>query len=158
MRDFFNLVRKHLTLLFATFFYMGYSPVAPGTVGTIGAMFLLLVLSVFSLEVYFLFLVGFIIFSIWVSGRASYLLGTEDPRQVVIDEVCGYMVTMSFLPFSLTNMVIGFFLFRFFDVVKPPPLRRLESLKGGIGIVADDICAGVYANLILQIITRVKGG
>jgi phosphatidylglycerophosphatase A len=151
-------VRKNLTLLFATFFYIGYSPVAPGTVGTIGAVFLLFALSMFSLEVYFLFLVGFIIFSIWVSGRASCLLGAEDPRQVVIDEVCGYMVTMSFLPLSLTNMVIGFFLFRFFDVVKPPPLRRLESLKGGVGIVADDICAGVYANVILQIIIRVKGG
>ncbi|GBD39314.1 Phosphatidylglycerophosphatase A [bacterium HR37] len=137
---------------------MGYSPVAPGTVGTIGAVFLLFALSMFSLEVYFFFLIGFIIFSIWVSGRASCLLGAEDPRQVVIDEVCGYMVTMSFLPLSLTNMVIGFFLFRFFDVVKPPPLRRLESLKGGVGIVADDICAGVYANFILQIITRVKGG
>lgn len=151
-------MRKNLTLLFATFFYIGYSPVAPGTVGTIGAVFLLFALSMFSLEVYFLFLVGFIIFSIWVSGRASCLLGAEDPRQVVIDEVCGYMVTMSFLPLSLTNMVIGFFLFRFFDVVKPPPLRRLESLKGGVGIVADDICAGVYANVILQIIIRVKGG
>jgi phosphatidylglycerophosphatase A len=78
-----------------------------------------------------------------------------DPRQVVVDEVCGYLVTMVFITSSLMNIIIGFFLFRFFDIVKPPPARSSERLPGGVGIVADDVVAGIYANIILQVVTRV---
>jgi phosphatidylglycerophosphatase A len=150
-------VEKWLTQFFATFFYLGYSPIAPGTAGTLGGVVLFYFLSKFSPSLYILFFLGFIIFSVWVSTKASGILGKNDPRQVVIDEVCGYLVTMLLVPPSLVNIILGFSLFRFFDVVKPPPVRRLEGLPGGYGIVADDIAAGIYANIVLQVITRVIG-
>ena len=83
------------------------------------------------------------------------MFGKSDPGQIVIDEVCGYLITMFLISLSLKNIILGFLLFRLFDIVKPPPIRRLERLRGGFGIVSDDVLAGIYANLILQLITRV---
>jgi phosphatidylglycerophosphatase A len=75
----------------------------------------------------------------------------------VVDEVCGYLVAMFLVPTSMVNIILGFFLFRCFDVLKPPPIRSLERLPGGFGIVADDLAAGIYSNIILQFITRLVG-
>ena len=150
-------MEKWLTQLFATFFYLGYSPIAPGTAGTLGAIVLFYLLSHLSPLVYLPFLIGFIIFSIWVSGRAAGIFGGTDPSRVVIDEVCGYLVTMFLITPSLRNIILGFFLFRLLDIVKPPPARSSESLPGGFGIVTDDVVAGFYANIIMQVITRVIG-
>ncbi len=147
-------MEKWLTQLFATFFYLGYSPIAPGTAGTLGAILLFYLLSRLSPLVYLPFLIGFIILSIWVSGRAAGIFGGTDPSRVVIDEVCGFLVTMFLIQPSLINIVLGFFLFRLFDIVKPPPVRSSERLPGGFGIVTDDVVAGIYANIVLQIITR----
>ena len=150
-------MRKWIVRVFSTFFYLGYSPIAPGSTGTLGAIVVFYMLSHFSFPVYFLFLLGFIIFSVWVSTEASAVFGETDRSQVVVDEVCGYLVTMFLVPTSMVNIVLGFYLFRFFDVLKPPPIRRLESLPGGFGIVADDLAAGIYANIVLQFIARVFG-
>ena len=139
---------------FATFFYLGYSPFAPGTVGTIGAVVLYFVLSLFSDLFYLLFLVVVIIFSIWVSDEVSKDYNDPDPSWVVIDEVSGYLVTMFLIPYSMINIFLGFLLFRFFDILKPPPIKRFESLPGGLGVVTDDVMAGIYANIILQIFNR----
>jgi len=147
-------MKSRVALLLGTFFYLGYAPIAPGTVGTAGAMLLYYLLTYFSQSVYFLFLLGFIILSVWVSTEASGAFEKDDPGQVVIDEVCGFLVTMFLIPTTVLNIVLGFFLFRFFDVLKPPPVRRLENLPSGLGIVADDVAAGIYANIVLQIITR----
>ncbi len=149
-----NPLRGQVALFFATFFYIGYIPLRPGTVGTVGAVGIFYLASGFSLLSYSLFLLGFIIFSVWVSGEAEGFLGKADPAQIVIDEVCGYLVTMLYVAPSLTNIIIGFFLFRVFDIAKPPPLRKLERLPGGMGVVADDVFAGIYANIALQIVTR----
>ena len=148
-----NPLRGRIALFFATFFYIGYIPLRPGTVVTVGAVGVFYVVSGFSLLSYFLFLLGFIIFSVWVSSEAEEFLGKADPAQIVIDEVCGYLVTMLYVAPNLTNIITGFILFRFFDIAKPPPLRKLERLPGGVGIVADDILAGIYSNIVLQIIT-----
>lgn len=145
---------KWLTQFFASFFYLGYSPIAPGTAGTIGGVILFYLLSNFSLYIYISFLLGFIIFSVWVSTKASCIFGESDPKQVVVDEVCGYLVTMFLISPSLKNIISGFFLFRLLDIVKPPPVRSSERLPGGFGIVTDDVLAGIYANIVLQIITR----
>ncbi|HLE26256.1 MAG TPA: phosphatidylglycerophosphatase A [Thermodesulfobacteriota bacterium] len=142
---------------FASFFYLGYSPIAPGTAGTIGGVILFYFLSNFSLYIYISFFLGFIIFSVWVSTKASGIFGESDPKQVVVDEVCGYLVTMFLITPSLKNMILGFFLFRLLDIVKPPPVRSSERLPGGFGIVTDDVVAGIYANIIMQVITRVIG-
>ncbi len=150
-------MKRRFAQLLATFFYLGYSPIAPGTVGTLGAIFPFYLLSHFSHPIYFLFLLGFIILSIWISTEACAVFRETDPSRVVIDEVCGYLVTMFLVPASMVNIVLGFFLFRFFDVLKPPPIKRLENLPGGFGIVTDDLAAGIYANILLQVITRVVG-
>ncbi len=150
-------MEKWIVQFFSTFFYLGYSPFAPGTVGTVGGIILFYLLSKFSPFIYFPFLLGLMIFSVWVSTKASCIFGETDPKQVVVDEVCGYLVTMFLIPPNLGNIILGFFLFRLFDIAKPPPVRSAERLPSGFGIVVDDIVAGMYSNIILQIITRVIG-
>jgi phosphatidylglycerophosphatase A len=150
-------VKERLSILVSSFFYLGYSPVAPGTVGTLGAVLLFYLISGFSNLEYVLFTVVLIIFSVWVSEVARIRLGDSDPSRIVIDEVCGFLVTMILIPPSIINIALGFLLFRFFDILKPPPIRRSETLPGGLGIVADDVLAGIYANILLQIFARVSG-
>jgi phosphatidylglycerophosphatase A len=91
-----------------------------------------------------------IVAAIWASDRTQKLLGRTDPSEVVIDEVAGFLVTMLLLPVSLVSVGLGFIFFRFFDIVKPWPVRQSERLKGGFGIVVDDLLAGVYAHLCLR--------
>lgn len=92
--------------------------------------------------------------SVWAAGVVERSSGRTDPGFIVADEVSGYLVTMAFAPVSVTSAIIGFFLFRLFDITKPPPARRFERLHGGLGIVMDDVAAGVYANVVLQVVMR----
>jgi len=148
-------VKKGIAKLIATFFHVGYFPYAPGTLGTLAAVPLYYIVSGLPYYFYIPFTVLFIILSVWAAGVAEDIFGEKDPGLIVADEVSGYLVTMILIPFSLTNLVIGFFLFRFFDIVKPPPARQAEKLSGGLGVVMDDVMSGVYANIVLQIIVRV---
>ena len=148
-------MKKGIARLIATFFYVGYFPYAPGTLGTLAAIPLYYIVSGLPYYLYILFVVLFIVISVWASGIAEGIYGEKDPGYIVADEVSGYLVTMTLVPLTLTNVVIGFFLFRLFDIVKPPPSRQSERLKGGLGVVMDDVVAGVYANILLQIIARV---
>ncbi len=147
-------MKQGIAKLIATFFYTGYFPYAPGTIGTLAAVPLYYLVSGLPYYFYIPFTVLFIVLSVWASGIAEGIFGSKDPGYIVADEVCGYLVTMTLVPLTLTNVVIGFFLFRFFDIVKPPPSRQSEGLKGGLGVVMDDVIAGVYANIALQIIAR----
>jgi phosphatidylglycerophosphatase A len=88
--------------------------------------------------------------SIWAGGTAERLLGRRDPPEVVSDEVAGFMVTLYLLPFSWVYIAGGFVLFRIMDIAKPFPIRRIEGIPGGIGIVLDDVLAGIFANLLLR--------
>jgi phosphatidylglycerophosphatase A len=81
----------------------------------------------------------------------------KDSSRVVIDEVAGQMISLLFIPLTNTNLIIGLVLFRFFDIVKPLGVRKMEALKGGTGVMMDDVLAGVYANIVLQVIIRVIG-
>ena len=90
-----------------------------------------------------------------VSSRAEKIYNKEDPGEVVIDEVVGYLVTMAFIAPTAVNIVLGFLLFRALDILKPFPCRRLEKIHGGYGIVLDDVAAGVWANLLLVAINNV---
>ncbi len=142
--------------LSATFFFLGYSPIAPGTVGTIGAVFLFL-LVMFVPQIYYLIFVSiFTAFSIFVSNKCLTFYDNKDPGEVVIDEVCGFLFTMIFIPFSWINIIMGFILFRIFDIIKPYPIKKIENLKGGYGIVLDDVLAGLYANIIMQIFININ--
>jgi phosphatidylglycerophosphatase A len=82
-------------------------------------------------------------------------LGASDPGKVVIDEIAGYLLAMAGSPVAVGHIIAGFFLFRFFDIVKPPPVRQAERyLRGGLGVVADDLLAGVYAWICLRLLER----
>ncbi len=148
-------MKKDIAKLIATFFYVGYFPYAPGTMGTLAAVPLYYIFSLLPYYFYTPLAVLFIVLSVWASGMAEGIFGEKDPGRIVADEVSGFLVTMILVPLTLTNVVIGFFLFRFFDIVKPPPSRQSERLTGGLGVVIDDVIAGVYANIALQIISRV---
>jgi phosphatidylglycerophosphatase A len=141
-------------LFLATGGGVGYSPVAPGTLGTLLAILVYCFLSEIPSPLYEITLVGFFFLSVWVSENAARLFGKEDDQRIVIDEVIGFLITMLWVPKTLPCVIIGFFLFRFFDILKPFPIRRLEKgFKGGFGIVLDDVVAGVYANIILRLIS-----
>jgi phosphatidylglycerophosphatase A len=143
-------------LFLATGFGVGYSPVAPGTLGTLVTIPIYYFLSEIPSPLYEITLVGFFFFAIWVSENAEIFFSKKDDQRIVIDEIMGFLITMLWVPKTVSFIIIGFFLFRFFDILKPFPIRRLEKkLKGGYGVVLDDVMAGVYANIILHIIGRI---
>lgn len=140
-------------LLFATGFGVGHSPIAPGTLGTLIAIPAYYFLSEIPSPLYEITLIGFFFLSVWISENAETFFGKKDDRRIVIDEMIGFLITMLWVPKTIPFILTGFFLFRFFDILKPFPIRHLEKrLKGGFGIVLDDVMAGVYANIVLQVI------
>jgi len=143
---------KRFILLLASAFGAGYVPTAPGTAGTLVAIPIFLVLSSIPFPLYELTILTFFFFASWISGEAERCWERKDNPRIVIDEIMGYLITMLWLPKTTLFIILGFFLFRFFDIVKPPPIRLLEKAKGGYGVVLDDVLAGVYANIILQIV------
>ena len=132
---------------------VGYLKFAPGTFGSlIGLVLVLIASGHIALFVVLLFVSVFL--GIWSSGITSRDLSNHDPSQVVIDEVCGVIISFLAIPIGFWTILVGFIGFRFFDIVKPPPIRWLERFPGGFGIVLDDLLAGIYTNVILQILVR----
>jgi len=143
-------------LLLATGFGVGYSPIVPGTLGTLLAIPLYLVLSEIPSPIYELTLMGFFFLSVWISERAEQFFGKKDDQRIVIDEMMGFFITLLCLEKTLLVIVIGFILFRFFDILKPFPIRHLEKRwRGGYGVVLDDVMAGIYANILLHLLWRI---
>ena len=134
-----------IALILGTWFGCGLVPLGAGTLGTLGAIPLIIVLEELGIRSHVITLIPVLAIAIWASARTQSLLGREDPSEVVIDEVAGFLLTMAFLPYTWLSLCLGFFLFRFFDILKPFPIKQLEKLKGGFGIVADDLMAGIYA-------------
>jgi phosphatidylglycerophosphatase A len=142
---------KHFILILATGFGVGYSPIAPGTLGTLVAIPVYYFLSNISSPIHEITLIGFFFLSVWISENAEIFFGKKDDQRIVIDEMMGFLITMLWVPKTIRFIIIGFLLFRFFDILKPFPIRRLERrLKGGFGVVLDDVMAGVYGNIILH--------
>ncbi|MBI4550608.1 MAG: CDP-diacylglycerol--glycerol-3-phosphate 3-phosphatidyltransferase [Candidatus Omnitrophica bacterium] len=141
---------------FVSCLYIGFIPVAPGTFGSLAGVAVLLVLPQNPVTLSGVLLSLFFL-SVLASGRYAQSRSLKDPSTVVIDEVCGMMTSLYLLPLSLSNVALGFVLFRIFDVLKPFPVRNLEKLPAGWGIVADDIAAGIYVNLILRLLGVVWG-
>jgi len=136
----------------ATGIYTGNIPWAPGTFGTLPGLFLCFFLSRISLVSGLMAIALLIGASIWIAGAAEKILGQKDPGCIVIDEIAGMAVTLAAIPFTLYTAIAGFLLFRFFDIVKPPPIKSIDRrVRGGIGIVLDDVIAGVFANIVLRI-------
>lgn len=147
---------KRFTEFMATGCYAGRIPIAPGTFGTgVGVLLYYLVKGLPPLP-YLAFVCAFIFFAIWVSTRAQTIFGETDPQKVVIDEIAGFIVTMAFHRPEFMSIMLGFILFRIFDIAKPWPVSWAERRwSDGRGIVMDDVLAGVYANAALWILESV---
>jgi phosphatidylglycerophosphatase A len=144
---------------FASFGYVGFAPVAPGTVGSAAAIPLFLLLRRAGSPWLEIAVCGVLVVAgAWSARLAERALGVEDPGPVVIDEVLGMLVSLLFLPGTWPVIVAAFIAFRVFDVVKPWPAGRLEDVPGGWGVMADDVMAGVYANLTIQILLWARPG
>ena len=136
-------------------FGSGLSPKAPGTVGTLVAIPIYLILYPLGLASYLILLTILIIISIYIAGKSAQLLGIHDHGGIVIDEICGYLLTMLIAPPGWLWIIVGFVLFRIFDILKPWPIGFLDRrVSGGLGIVLDDLMAGIYALLSLELIVR----
>jgi phosphatidylglycerophosphatase A len=149
---------KRVALFIATTGGAGFSPFAPGTAGSaVGA-----VAFWFTRQWPLLWQIALIVVisavGTWAAGVAARHFGREDPGQVVVDEVAGQMLTLVATGAGAAGTVLGFFVFRALDIVKPWPANRFEQFPGGIGIMADDLMAGVYGNIVLQIAARVLHG
>ena len=145
---------RNLTFkLLASFFYLGYLPFMPGTFAS------LVGLGIFYLvkekPVTYLAVTSCLVFTgFLISGRAEEIFRKKDHRAIVIDEVCGMLLSLLFIPCQLKFVIIAFFIFRLMDTIKPYPADRLQDLKGSLGVMSDDIIAGIYTNIILQIALR----
>jgi len=142
-----------LATLIATWFGCGYTPKAPGTVGSLAALAIAALLAYYAgwgpLQFAFLSAVA-LAPAIWASDRTAARLHLKDPSVIVVDEVLGQWVALAGArPLNWKSMLAAFALFRLFDIWKPHPVRALEAVKGGAGIVLDDVAAGIYAALVL---------
>lgn len=145
-------------MLLATGCYLGKVPFAPGTFGSLLGLLLCFLLSDIHIGSAVFITVLFIGGATWISHTAAEILNKEDPGCIVIDEIAGMMVTLIGLPFNLSTAVAGFVVFRLLDILKPPPIRAIErQLPGGIGIVMDDVVAGMMGNIILRISILLMG-
>lgn len=135
-----------VALVLAIWFGVGLLPGMPGTFGTLGALPLYFVIVALGTGHKIMSIVIIVGGAIWSSWRAQCVLARGDAREIVIDEVAGFLLATVFFPFTWLALIAGFCLFRFFDVLKPPPIKKIERItRCGLGIVLDDLVAGVYA-------------
>lgn len=149
---------RWISVIVASVFGAGYSPIAPGTVGAMAGCLILwigkdsLVLSTYPNPWLFLgLIIAVTLIGIWSTNQLEKHWG-KDPSKVVVDELIGVWITMIMVPFTWMNLLLAFGLFRFFDIAKPLGIRNMEKMSRGVGVMADDILAGIYSNLVLQII------
>lgn len=136
-------------------FGTGLMPFAPGTWGTLAAIPLFLLLMGVSPVVYLFIVIAAFILGVWVSESVSRDLAVHDFSGIVWDEVVGYLLTMFMVPATFTWIISGFILFRFFDILKPWPIRYIDKhVHGGLGIMLDDILAAIPAWIILQLLMK----
>lgn len=141
---------KTLSRFLATVCFVGYAPIAPGTAGSLVATLAFMLMPTYLPHVPFAMAsVALFVIAVWAADRHASS-DNPDPSEVVIDEVMGMVVAVAFLPLTPAVLIGSFVLFRVFDIAKPFPVRQFEKLHGGLGIVMDDVMAGVYANVTLR--------
>jgi len=148
-------IRKKITEIIASCFYIGYIPGAPGTYGS---LFALLIISQFNIITQNIALIFFIILGLIFSTLMEKHTGKKDDQRIIIDEFVGMLITFYFVEPRLSYLVVGFILFRLYDIYKPYPIKKIQKLPSGWGIMLDDILAGVYARIVLQVIIFLKIG
>src|SRR5512139_3460078 len=152
-----NRTSDKIVLFIAQGGFSGRMPIAPGTAGTVvGVLLYLLVKDLSSLWYSAVFVIVTLI-GTWAAGAADRVLGTKDSPTIVIDEIAGYLLVMSLIPFAWWAVIAGFVLFRFFDILKPWPINKLQDIPGGPGVMLDDIAAAVYTNIVLQAVMYLAG-
>lgn len=141
---------RFLSKIIATVFFIGYIPFASGAFGSIAALAFVWLLKpdAFTMVIILTAVFVFGILSSYIVEKDS---GLKDDSRIVIDEFAGYLISVIFLPLTLGYLIAAFILFRFLDILKPPPIRNVEKLlSGGVGIMMDDVLAGIFTNIILQ--------
>ena len=131
---------------------VGYIPLAPGTFGSLVGVALFWVLPGVAIPIAILV---FTFAGIWAATRTEALAGRKDPGKIVVDEVAGQLIALFplvFVKWSITTVMLSFILFRFFDIVKPYPANKFQEMEGGVGVMCDDLVAGVYAAIIVMIV------
>jgi phosphatidylglycerophosphatase A len=146
-------IKDRIYLLISTFFYLGYIPFIPGTFGSLAGI-LLFYLTQSNTISYLLLTLILTILGYLTTGETERVLDKKDARVIVIDEVCGMLISLMLIPLDIKLVSICFLLFRLLDILKPYPAGRLQNLKGSIGIMGDDIVAGLYTNITLQVVLR----
>ncbi len=146
-------MRVFFVKIITTFFGTGYLPFMPGTFASLAGIFFYYLLKN-NLYVYLVVVLILLILGFLLGEKAEKIFKRKDPSQVVIDEVAGILISLVFLPSSVMLVAMGFLIFRILDTLKPFPAGRLQDQHGGLGIMADDIVAGLYTNIILQVVFR----
>lgn len=136
---------------FGSGFYSGYIPFAPGTMGSLAALVLYLVPGFEVLFIHLGFILVFTIWGIFIADKFDKFYG-KDPKQCVIDEFVGTWISLLFIPKEFRFIVVAFIIWRILDITKPYPANKLENLKGGWGIMMDDVMSGIYTFIIMHII------
>lgn len=146
-----TLMRDKTAITIASGLGLGYSPIAPGTAGSLLGLPLAYLFAGMGAVWYAALTLLVFVVGVWAAGRAEVIYGQKDCGRIVIDEVAGMLITMFMLPVSPAYLLAGFLVFRFFDIVKPFPARRIDQrMGGGLGVMLDDVFAAIYANICLQ--------
>jgi phosphatidylglycerophosphatase A len=133
-------------------FGAGLSPKAPGTLGTVAAIPVYLLLSYLGTEVYYGAVLAGLVAGVFICGYTASVIGVDDPKGVVWDEIIGYLIAMLGLPLNWVWLLGGFLLFRLFDIWKPWPIGWVDRhIRGGVGIMLDDVMAGIFACVLLNL-------
>lgn len=149
-----NKIKDNIILFIAQGAYSGRVPVAPGTAGTVVGVLLYLLIRGLSPAAYLGVSVLVVVLGAWASGEAEKLLGKKDSPSIVIDEIAGLLLSLFLIPGTWVYVLAAFCLFRFFDIVKPWPIKGLQKISGGAGVMIDDLAAGIGTNIVLQIAAR----
>ena len=145
--------RENIVLFIASGAYVGAVPVAPGTFGTLMALPLWWFFTQLPVGLYLVLLLLLILVAFWSAGEAERILHQADSGVIVIDEIVGFLLTTVLISFSWPRFIAAFLLFRFFDILKPFPVNWCdENLHGGIGVVVDDLVAGIMAYIVLRLL------
>ncbi|MDD5096885.1 MAG: phosphatidylglycerophosphatase A [Candidatus Omnitrophica bacterium] len=148
------LFRNFFVKAISSVFFIGYLPLVPGTFGSLAAVGLIYLLKNSNSSVYFLSILAVFVLGLLTSGRMEKLLGKKDPGCIVIDEVAGMLIAFCFIPVNLKTIFLGFLIFRILDTLKPFPAGRLQHLRGSLGVMIDDLIAGIYTNIVLWVILK----
>lgn len=137
-------------------FFTGYSPIVSGTVGSIAAVLIYLIPGFEQLIIIIPAIIIFLVYGIYLGNKFEVEYG-KDPAQCTVDEVVGTWISLVALPKTIGIIIVAFLIWRILDIIKPPPARGLEKLKGGLGIMIDDVVSGIYTLIIMHLIVYLLG-